>query len=217
MSFPAPLVVFLVHASSRSSARRLRYFTNSPPLSTEQAAFKASVLFSSRWNTDLSRAATASSRLFQLLPPQVNAGLFPVGVVPLLRRLIPSQTLQLLLSGPLLLLGCRPPSLTSRQLFSRLLAVVEPLEHWLQLVYVDADIDLGRVANLLHSPPESFLLNVSIFVGPAHMHSMDRESVGKSIVVEGHIRSSGLVTRLAVLLAQLLGCKIARWGYQDRL
>ena len=112
--------------------------------------------------------------------------------------------LQLLLSVLLPLLGCRPSPLAPRQLLSRLLAIVEPLEYWLQLVYVDADIDLGWIAYLLHRPPEPFLLNPSVFIGPVHMHSMDRESIGKRIVVERHRQSSGSVTDLQCWLFSCL-------------
>ena len=63
---------------------------------------------------------------------------------------------------------------------------MEPLEHGLHDVYVYANIDLGWIADLLRSPPETTLLNLPILIGPAHIHSMDWESIGERVVVVRH-------------------------------
>lgn len=67
-----------------------------------------------------------------------------------------------------------------------MLAIVESLGDGFQDVYVNTDMDLGRVTGLFHSPPKAILLNSSIFISLAHMHNVNWDSTGKSIVGVNH-------------------------------
>ena len=153
--------------SSRSYSQPSRIFVP-PSFSTEWATLEAPV-FQLMLKYGSLTSSYCQFAFLEVPSPDFHLLLFLFNTVPMLRQLIPLLTLHLLLLGFLLFHSCCLPPFASRQLIKGLLAIVEPLEYGLQHIYIDAHINLGRVTDLLHSPPKATLLNFSVFIGSVHI------------------------------------------------